>query len=60
MIWRLLCRFGLCLGGVVCDHGKATCNKCGYCSRYGKVPNAEIKGPAVSRSRLNGELEDDA
>ena len=40
MIWKILCRLGLCLGGVVCDHGKATCNKCGYCSRYGKGHNA--------------------
>lgn len=37
MIWKILCKLGLCLGGVVCANGKATCNKCGYCSRYGTM-----------------------
>ena len=44
MILKILCRLGLCLGGVVCRDGKAACNKCGYCSHYGKGHNLKVSG----------------
>lgn len=35
-IRRVLCRVGFCTGGIVCDHGIASCQKCGFVDRYGK------------------------
>lgn len=44
LVYKLLCRMRICLGGVVCQDGKATCSTCGYCDHYGKRHNAKVSG----------------
>lgn len=44
LVYKLLCRIRICLGGVVCEDGVATCSTCGYCDRYGRGSNEQRSG----------------